>query len=275
MPTVIPQRAFLTAIAIPVRNTLLQLWRVPGVNRFVSQCLRYAPAPLRGYVERERLRVRLRDRIIAVPKVAYGRVLQRGLDELIKRTGDRERLGDYLEFGVYNGTSLLTAFRQTAAMELSHMRLFGFDSFEGLPPEAADDDGGKWAPGAWSCDLPFTRAVLESEGVDWRRVTLVPGWFSQTCTAETARRHHITKASVIMIDCDIYSSAQQALRFCAPLIQDVALIMFDDWHAGQLAEKNLGEKKAFEEFLADWPCFSAERFESYGTRAETVFVTRK
>lgn len=256
-----------------IRGSLLRLWRVPQLNRLLNASLQLAPAPFRTYVERERLRVRLRDRRRAVPETAYRELLRRGLERLAER-GGAHNLGDYLEFGVYNGTSLVSTFRETEAMGLTSMRLFGFDSFQGLPAAAAKDDEGKWKPGAWRSDLEFTEAVLEAEGVDRSRVFLIPGWFSDTCTAETAHRYGIAKASVIMVDCDIYTSTREALNFCAPLIVDQALVLFDDWNTGGLAAKNLGERKAFEEWLAEWDCFKAEPFGSYRAKSETFMVTR-
>jgi O-methyltransferase len=259
--------------AFSLRGSLLRLWRAPHLNRLLNASLQFAPATVRSYVEKERLRIRLRDRRRAVPEALYRELIHRGLERLIRDTG-RESLGDYLEFGVYNGTSLVSMYRETEAMGLGGMRLFGFDSFEGLPPAAATDDEGKWKPGAWRSDLEFTEAVLEAEGVDRSRVFLVPGWFSATCNAETAHRYNITKASVIMIDCDIYTSTREALDFCAPLITDRALMLFDDWNTGDLAAKNLGERKAFEEWLALWGCFAAEPFGSYRAKSETFLVTR-
>jgi hypothetical protein len=257
-----------------LRGSLLRLWRVPQLNRLLNAGLQFAPAPVRAYVERERLRVRLRDRRRAVPESPFRELLHRGLERLQAAVG-RENLGDYLEFGVYNGTSLVSTFRETEAMGLTRMRLFGFDSFEGLPAAAATDDEGKWKPGAWRSDLEFTEAVLEAEGVDRSRVTLVPGWFSETCRPDTARRLGIAKASVIMVDCDIYTSTREALEFCAPLIVDHALVLFDDWHTGNLAARHLGERKAFEEWLAANQAFSAEPFGSYRAKAETFIVSRR
>jgi len=209
-----------------------------------------------------------------VPEAAFRALLNRGLTQLVDELG-ANALGDYLEFGVYNGTSLVSTFRETEALGLRRMRLFGFDSFQGLPEAAAHEDEGKWKPGAWRSELEFTQAVLDYEGVDRSRVTLVPGWFNETCTPETARRLGITKASVIMVDCDIYSSTKEALNFCTPLIGDKALVLFDDWHTGQLAAKNLGERKAFEEWLADHPEFEATPFGTYRVKSETFMVRRR
>jgi O-methyltransferase len=259
--------------ALSLRGSLLRLWRTPRLNRLLNASLNLVPTSVRSYVERERLRIRLRDRRRAVPEGAYRDLLHRGLDRLMHDVG-RAHIGDYLEFGVYNGTSLVSTFRETEAMGLTNMRLFGFDSFQGLPAAAATDDEGKWKPGAWRSDLEFTEAVLEAEKVDRERVFLVPGWFSETCNAETAHRYGITKASVIMVDCDIYTSTREALDFCTPLIHDEALILFDDWNTGDLAARNLGERKAFEEWLAAEPSFTAEPFGSYRAKSETFIVKR-
>ena len=41
--------------------------------------------------------------------------------------------GDYLEFGVYQGSSLIMAFHLARRYRLNTMRFFAFDSFAGLP----------------------------------------------------------------------------------------------------------------------------------------------
>lgn len=196
------------------------------------------------------------------------------LNYLIEQGTPIAELGDYLEFGVYNGNALLSAHRAINQVGARHMRLFGFDSFEGLPPEAADEDDGHWKPGEFSMDYHVARRFLTQNGVDWNRTTLVRGWFNQTLTDACIKKHAIKKASMIMVDCDIYSSTKVVLAFCAPLIQDYAVIFFDDWFTAGLAEKNLGEKKAFDEFHADHPEFTASDFGEYGNFSQVFTVSR-
>ena len=59
-------------------------------------------------------------------------------------------LGDYLEFGVYNGSSLACAFRAFNEVGAPKVRLFGFDSFQGLPADATAE--GVWAEGEFRMD---------------------------------------------------------------------------------------------------------------------------
>jgi O-methyltransferase len=250
------------------RELLLRLWRVRGLNRVFNASLPFVPPALRNWIEQERQRARILSRRRLVSIDSFRALLNHGLRMISERIG-RDNIGAYLEFGVYNGTSMIGAYHETQALGLDHVRLFGFDSFEGLPPEAATDDDG-----LCRCELEFTRAVLQAENVDLDRVTLVPGWFSKTLVPEAVEGLGIEKASVIMVDCDIYSSTKQALAFCGPLIRDHALVLFDDWHAYGASQRNLGERKAFMEFLREWPCFSADRFGSYSTKAEAFIVSR-
>ncbi|MGH9348602.1 MAG: TylF/MycF/NovP-related O-methyltransferase [Vicinamibacterales bacterium] len=268
------------ATAFVLQNPLIKLWRARGLNRVFNAALPFAPAPLRDWLERERARIRdvdlkeqIRRRSRLVPEPAYRALLARGLGALLERHGP-ESFGDYLEFGVYNGTSLTCMYRELVSFGLDDVRLFGFDSFQGLPPDAHLEDEGRWRPGSCCSSLSFTTAVLESEGVDRSRVTLVPGWFRDTLNARTIRRHGIRKASIVMIDCDLYSAARDALEFCGPLIGDHALLLFDEYRPYGLDGKLAGERRAFDEFLADWRCFEARPFGSYIRRAEAFLVTR-
>ena len=263
-----------------LKTGLVTLWRTPALNRVFNAAVPFAPSPLRAWVEKQRARVReaelraqIRERSRLVPESELCALLARGLRELIEKRGTAG-LGAYLEFGVYNGTSLLCMYRELDALGLNQVRLFGFDSFQGLPPEAAVEDDGRWEPGRCHSPLEFTTAVLQSEGVDWNRVSLVPGWFSETLTPETRQKLGLTKASIIMIDCDLYSSSKQALEFCAPLIEDDALILFDEFHPRGLVGKYAGERRAFDEFIREQGCFTAKPFGQYAARTETFLVSR-
>lgn len=192
---------------------------------------------------------------------------------LIERHG-AAGVGDYLEFGVFVGTSLGCMDRALKAHDMTEVRMFGFDSFEGLPDEARTDDEGLWGePGRWSSDLDNTTANLRRQGVDLSRTILVPGWFEDTLTPDLRRRHKIEHAGVLMIDCDLYTSAKRALDFCAPLIHGEAIVFLDDWE--DVGDRDLGEKRAFREFLADHPQFAARDLGAYGDTGRSFSVTER
>jgi predicted O-methyltransferase YrrM len=179
-----------------------------------------------------------------------------------------EEPGDYLEFGVYAGASLRCMDQALKDLQLNSVRLFGFDSFEGLPKAAKTEP--MWSPGMFKSGMEQTREMLKVNGVDLDRITLIKGWFDETLTEPA--KYGIRKASVVMIDCDLYSSAKTALRFCAPLIHDQAVIFFDDWWPATLGAQNQGEKRAFDEFLEENPRLTATEMNSYYPEAAKVFL---
>jgi O-methyltransferase len=180
------------------------------------------------------------------------------------RTG---HIGDYIEFGVSRGTSMSCMYDALTSEGLPRVRLFGFDSFEGLPAEAASE---QWRPGAFKSTLSATRSYLTKAGIDWSRTTLVKGWFKHTLTPATRDRLGIQKASVIMIDCDIETASRDALQFAGPLIRDCAVVFLDDWDS----DPRGGQRLAFEHFLSENPQFSVESLPTYTATARVFLLTR-
>ena len=192
----------------------------------------------------------------------------------------RGPLGDHLEFGVFQGTSLIAMRNILDQLGLQDVRSLGFDSFQGLPIGAEHEDGGAWREGDFACDLGLVRQRMAEAGVDEGRVSLVKGWFDDTLTDETKAGLGLRKASLIMIDADLYSSSKLALNFCADLIRDEAFIFFDDWHSdhGKLVANNLGQHKAFHEFMAENPALQhADRgdYRCFGRLAGKVMHVRR
>lgn len=218
--------------------------------------------------------VKLDAKLTLVPLDILPDKYREALSMLVTQRGDRE-FGDYLEFGVFQGSSMTCMYRAATALGLNKMRFIGFDSFEGLPAQADQEDDSVFHSGEYYCSLPYAQAYLNEKGVDMNRVTLIKGWFDNTCNAATAEENNIKKAAIINIDCDIYSSTKTALEFCKPFIKDDTIIFFDDWNSGDLADKGLGERKAFEEFLEENKQFTAEelKYLSY-SKYSTAFYVR-
>ncbi len=179
-------------------------------------------------------------------------------------------LGDYLEFGVYQGNSMICFHHVVVGMGLSEMRLFGFDSFAGLPPSAQLD--GVWSPGQFRSDVDFTRQLLTEAGIDWSRTHLIEGYFDEVLDDGLAESLGLEGAAVIMIDCDLYTSTRQALEFCEPLIKERCVILFDDWEA---TDGDHGEKRAMAEFLMEHPQFDVIDAPVYHEQARVVRLQRR
>lgn len=216
-----------------------------SVRKFIRN---YTPSKIVTWIDNQWYKTQvLQGKDALVPKEELKLKYREALLLLTERLG-ADKLGDYLEFGVCHGTSLACMNQSVQDLGLRSVRLFGFDSFEGLP-EIVETDDEVWSSGQFKSEYEFTKKILTSKGIDWNRTILVKGWFSDTLNNDLLQKHKITKASVIMIDCDMYSSTKTALDFCAKLIQDEAIIFFDDWNPYNLAEQNKGEKRAFTEFL--------------------------
>jgi Macrocin-O-methyltransferase (TylF) len=193
-----------------------------------------------------------------------------------RHEGGSDAIGDYLEFGVYIGTSLTAMHRALDCLGLDQVRLFGFDSFEGLPEAARYEENGYWRAGMYRADIELTRERLTEAGVRWDRTKLVKGWFDETLTRELADEHRIERASVVMVDCDLYSSTEAVLRFCEPLLADEAIVIMDDYRAGDDECPRDGERRAFTEFLARHPQFEAvELPELAYSRTSAVFLVTR
>jgi O-methyltransferase len=183
---------------------------------------------------------------------------QMACDFLIEKIG-KNKIGDYLEFGVSHGSSMSIMHQVLKKSNLDQVRLFGFDSFEGMPEIAANEDDGQWRPGQFASSLDATKDFMTRKGVDWSRTFLTKGWFSDTLTPDFIEKHKIKKASLIMVDCDIYTSSVETLNFCKPLIKDTSIVIFDDW----IEKEGFGEYRAWTEFLQQNPHFKATEIDTY------------
>lgn len=184
-----------------------------------------------------------------------------------------EPVETYVEFGVYNGTSLIAAYRAFNSFADQSFKLFGFDSFQGLPPEAALEDGGVWREGQFRCPQERTVEYLRKADVPKDRYILIPGWFADTLTAHN-RCLVRAPVSIVMIDCDAFSSALAALRFIGPLLSPHSIIFFDDWRLNNLDLRGMGEKRAFEIFLRENPTIHAQQIRSYNRKSNAFLLTR-
>ena len=171
----------------------------------------------------------------------------------LRRVAESRTAGDYLEFGVYRGSSFITNYKLARKYRLSDMRFFAFDGFAGLP----EDEGDIWERSMFRSSKEGFLRNVEKAGVLLDRVRVVEGMYSDTLTAETKARHGLTKAAVVHVDCDLYSSTSVVLAFIEDLIDEGSIVIFDDWYMPG-GDTNCGEKRAFTE----WPFSHCSRANS-------------
>jgi len=173
--------------------------------------------------------------------------------------------GDFLEFGVHVGTSFNVSYDQAQKNGLKNMRFFALDGFLGQP----ETEGNKFKGDAMASREVFTRAIRRV-GVDMRRVRIIEGLYADSLTDSVRQRHNLTSAAVVHIDCDLYVSVKDALRFIEPIVHPRSIIIFGDWHYFETIypvehPEDWGEQKAFRE----WPLsgFFDEFFDNAESRA--------
>lgn len=169
--------------------------------------------------------------------------------KLIKENGQHNPVGDYYEFGLFRGFTFLKAFEHSKSLGINDIHFYGFDSFEGLPEaEGIDKADGRFFEGQFACSKESVESNLKSNGMDMSRTTLVKGFYEDSLTADLKSQHNFQPASVVLMDCDLYSSTVEALKWIDDYLQDGTIILFDDWYSFGDSNK-LGQQKAMEEFL--------------------------
>jgi hypothetical protein len=152
--------------------------------------------------------------------------------------------GDYLEFGVFRGTSFIMASKLAQTYNMPAMRLFAFDSFEGLP----NSEGKAFTKSEFSCSEVLFRKIIEKAGMDLSKVVIVKGFYSNSLDEDTKRKYNI-KAAIVHIDCDLYSSTKEVLNFIENIVTHGTILIFDDWDSFKDEDvENMGERKAFKEW---------------------------
>jgi Flp pilus assembly protein TadD len=147
--------------------------------------------------------------------------------------------GMVLEFGVRFGNTI----HQLA--KLTQQKIYGFDSFEGLPEVWHHEPKGSYT----------TRGEIPKVPLN---VELIQGWFDQTLPKflET----HPGPVRLMNVDCDIYSSTKTVLDALAPRIVPGSVIVFDEYIGNEHWRED--EFKAFQEAVTrygwkyEYLCFS-------------------
>jgi hypothetical protein len=181
-------------------------------------------------------------------------------------------IGDYLEFGIFNGNSIGSMSLAKEAMRVDSIRLFGFDAFEGLPAGSENEDDGVWKKGFYTCSFDQMKSCLSRRNINPESITWVNGWYDQTLTEHTRQRLALKNIGIVFIDCDTYSSSKTVLDFLAPLMNQTMIICFDDWKLNDLDIKEMGEYQSFNEFLESHPNLNVKEIKSYNRKSKTFLV---
>ena len=171
----------------------------------------------------------------------------------IKRLFDEvsELEGDIVECGVGRGNTF--HFWAILCHDSTKLRrLWGFDSFEGIPEPTLEDVSprnlkkGEIGRGT----LKGVLAMLVHSGLSpgWvrSRVTLVRGFFDESLSKYTGEQ-----IALLHIDVDLYESYKIVLEMLYDKVVPGGIIMFDEYMGTIEHEHFPGAKKAVDEFFAD------------------------
>jgi hypothetical protein len=154
--------------------------------------------------------------------------------------------GDLVECGVAFGSSLaMLASLMRAVGQVR--RVWGFDSWEGLPPPSDADlsQTSRARPGGFSEASPG-RVRDEFSAYGWddddfhRTVRLVPGLFEHTLPRFSG------DIALLHIDADLYESYRSCLTNLWPKLQVGGVVAFDEYHE---PDKWPGARHAVDDFL--------------------------
>lgn len=142
-----------------------------------------------------------------------------------------------LEFGVCRGGTIRTI-RQTLDPSF---RVFGFDSFVGLPEAWIDKDGVVVVPPEYFS----TNGVIP----DVKDVKFYAGWFTDTLPEYLKIAQPI---ALLHIDSDLYSSAREVLWALNKYVVPGTIIVFDEWFYRHDSKYDDHEQRAFNEWVSEF-----------------------
>jgi len=144
------------------------------------------------------------------------------------------------------------------------MKFYGFDSFEGLPEITANEDKeSKFTKGSYAVPYDTVCEFIKKHDGDLDNIQFFKGFYSEDQFKEILSENSFPKASVVLVDCDLYASTIPVLEFIKPLLQDGSIILFDDYNCFN-ASDDRGERKAYREFLEKHPEIKSQKFDEFG-----------
>jgi hypothetical protein len=165
---------------------------------------------------------------------------------------DNRVAGDYHEYGCHRCRTFRMALTEARLHNLTSMKFFAFDSFEGLPEPTSQTSVEIWKRGALTTSEQAFMAMVRAHGIYADRVTTIKGFYHESLTVALRQRFldSENKIALVNIDCDLYESAVPVFKFIDPLLQEGAVIYIDDLFAGYKGSPSKGVARAFLEYQA-------------------------
>lgn len=180
-------------------------------------------------------------------------------------TGLEQLDGDYLEFGVFTGSSFV--FATKIHQRLKYLgpvktRFFGFDSFSGFGKVSEEDRHPFYLDSIFSVDAEsvIRNIKRQSKGVE---VEITKGYFDDTLKGKASRDFGVEKSRIVFIDCDLKEPSKVVLEFVRPTLQQGTILMMDDFYSYR-GDPTKGVAGAYYEFCERYPQYQWRKLFDYG-----------
>ena len=119
--------------------------------------------------------------------------------------------GSYFEFGCHGGYTMRMAW--DCFHHLFEWDYLAFDSFEGLPEIEEIDEMRIWEKGKLKTAAEDFSDLMRRHGIPSEKLKLIKGFYDESLTEQLKKDLLPQKASVVYVDCDLYRSTVDVLRF--------------------------------------------------------------
>ena len=195
--------------------------------------------------------------------------------------------GNYYEFGVGWGDTMskyikvLEMFCKNKSLRIEDFRVFGFDSFEGLPAPKDPRDGLlSWHQGAFAVGEQAILGRINKVVSRKPSIRLIRGFFDDSLTEALRKDLAHYPPAIVTVDVDYYSSAKTVLEWLRPIVPSGSLFYFDDIWAfhgnplyGELAAiREFNERN--EGFLTPFPILGMQGYTYVYSKRDFEYVAR-
>ncbi len=183
--------------------------------------------------------------------------------------------GDYLEFGVFTGSSFVFAMhihRKLQYLSKHPTKFYGFDSFEGFGEVQEVDTHPFYTNDTFRVDANKVISNIKKQGRGCQ-IELVKGYFNESIKGRSASSMGIEKSRVIFIDCDLKAPSAVALEFIKPTLQQGTILIMDDFYSYK-GDPSLGVCGAFEDFNRSFTNIEWRRIFDYGYGGAAFILAR-
>lgn len=113
--------------------------------------------------------------------------------------------------------------------------------------------------------------MREHTSIGKDRIFAIPGYYEDSLKSSLYTTLKLKEASIVMIDCDLFSTTKSVLEFITHLIVDGTILIFDDWFAYK-GHPYRGQRRATAEWLELNPKLVLSEFASRGHNQKAFIV---